>query len=804
MRTYGRANLILAAQRRYDHIVLVNGEDVTDMFQKFSMKEDVDAGTASGTLVMRREATGKPSLSPLMGNLTFNPFSPIEVKSALSLPGTTPNPEHYITVFSGLIDDPEFGGIASKLEVNCRDLGARLADTLIIEERKYGSLLGIPIEDVLSEMAVDNGFDDLEIRIIGDTQGWSLQPFTQKAGVSLWEAMRALVIQMGWDFRYWWHEDGFFPTLRKPIRTVTTPDRVIGQSYFDLSSVRLNGTDVRNWGKLPYKDRASGQIRYVTAQDNGSIAAFQKRAFGLPLQLNVDTQAEAQQMIDAAVADMATPYVEQNARLPYMPDLQLGDALEFTGDGKAYADDMTFGVGAFGHEISFDSNKAYTVPELRGRPVGAYMRWLSLTRAAADATVADLGPAPTIGPLLGEAFCEEGETKDGGCWLPVRLDKGTMTLRVFSNTGKTTPLEQPEIDNIRANYTIQRQEGDIWSADVVDTILFFATTPQFYRRTYSQATGMDTRVGLPVTHEARAFDGFEATMGKVTTFAVSRSGSKNTLTWVAEPCTSPYDVELIIWRNGLPLARIPWAASGAFEDPGLPADRDYTYQIQSFTTDNIQSARSGPRASVSRGSPGTGGPSAPPPAGTLAPPEVTADVLAGDRVRVTMIPTDGRTTEIELWRKVGSAPFFSHGTFPVIANAGPILEDVDTFLGLTVLYKAIAKAEGFTDSAFGPIASVTPTAPAPPPVTTATPGVDAGSPYIDVEGTAGNPAATIRIYKAPPNGSFSLLAIVDSGEVYRDSAVMSTRTYTYYTTAQLTGQPESAPSASVNATAPSV
>ena len=621
MRTIDPADLALlqSGVRSLRHKAEVQDEagtwiDVTPFFRSFSWTENRDAEAASGTARLRREAMiggVLTSLAPLVtssynevgGSYSplLNPFRGWRFSSAVGAAGAVPDAGDLVVVFQGVIDDPSWGGRQSVIELGVRDLAAPLQDALIEEERVYGSEAGTPIEDVLQAILDDNGFSALTVQVLGDTEGWSLRPYTQARGVSPWAACRALALQMGWDFRYWWHSDGTYaPTLLEPSRDTSSPTITFTQAQFtDLPKLRLNGTDVRNAGELRYFDTAAGGIQVVTAEDAGSIAAYGRRPFGMEESAasNIDTEEEAQQFIDAAVADMATPYVEQDARHPYLWPLQLGDVLAYPAVATHYTDAQAFGLVGIRHEVTTEA--AWSVPVLRGRPVGAYQRWLALLRKQALTRYS--GPSPLISPPLADGNVDGGTSLDGGAiWYDIEFEERTDAVEAYTATGPTAPLDAPPRENNWKSHDIRRPEKAAanWS-----TLIRQVTHVGYARRTQFQPYGFleenTRRVGRTITREGVAATGFSATMGAVTV-TVERDVTSSVLSFTADACSSPYDVYLLIWRDGVNIARIPWAASGTYTDEDVPSNEAPVYAMQSWTTDGTAYARSGALSNVRR------------------------------------------------------------------------------------------------------------------------------------------------------------------------------------------------------------
>ena len=792
--------------------------DVTPHLRRMTWEENRDAGSATGQLTLRRDfasAGGLVSLAPLVQSPPlFNPFGMLRLSVAVHAPTAAPGP--LVEVFRGTLDDPEWGGRESKMTVGFRDLAAALQDTIIRVERTYGSNAGVPILTVIQQILNDNGFTaakygaDFAAAVIGNTEGWSLRPYKQARGVSVWDAIRALALQMGWDFRMWRHPDGAVrPTLLKPVRDVDTPDfaPTLAQ-FFDIASIKLNGADVRTGGELRYRDAAAGKVLSIFHEDVGAREAFGPRWFGLNEEAatNIDTEAEARQFLEAAVADLSTPYVEGNAVLPFLPWMQLGDVIQFPVVPELWDASPAFGVTGFRHELVVEAGrvKATTTPVLRGRPVGAYARWLALIRLNAITAEAAGKPAPIIGPLLGEASVENGDAVDGGVWLLFTMDKHTDALELFVAWHESSPnVGTVPLDDAHRAYIVRRMEGKIGSAPDWSSIAFLATNVDFYKRVRTRPVGYEQQTGDTVTLQARAVDGFEATLGLVTTVEVARVGADNVVTWEAEASESPFALFLIVYRNGFPLTLIPWSAQGEFVDEDVPGNVTYEYELQAFTHDGVKFCRSGPLKSKIRQ--GTGAPpTGPIPPTSETPPPGTPATAAGvpylavsqsrtpdgrDAIRVEATPRYAVPTTITVQRRTGAGAFADLFALGSQGSGSIVYVDDGVTSGTTYDYRARATVAGLTDSAWTATESATAAGAPDAPVVGAVGTYNGdGEPIIEVPYEVAPGTEVIRIFKASQSGSFASIYYGQPTGLHIDTGTLPGRTSRFYAVAYVAGR----------------
>lgn len=242
---------------------------------------------------------------------------------------------------------------------------------------------------------------------------WNIAPAYQQKRVSCWQAIRALVNQLGWQLldRYDSGASAWKLTLIEPDRTKTSPDftwypdttdstGAAVPSILEIPSWRTGAEDVRNVIDLTYPDPADldpagkPKRKTVRSRDTTSIDANEWRWMGLAEQAasQITTSTEGQRMVDALKADMKDPLATHDVVCPLFWAAELGDLYRFKGNGYSYTADQDLAVAAIQHEQG-ESGAATTRLTCRGKPSAGFERWRSL-----GYDVSALRPATYNGP----------------------------------------------------------------------------------------------------------------------------------------------------------------------------------------------------------------------------------------------------------------------------------------------------------------------------------------------------------------------------------------------------------------------
>lgn len=403
----GPQRTILAGSfSHYIRVEVQNGSgswvDISSYVTNAVVSADIDNPVQRLSLSLVR-GFGTSSLAPLsttslLNRNNVNAYSPLldinrGIRVSVSVVALGSGPSTYTTIFQGLIDSSDPG--PEIMSVEARDSFAPLLDTIIEVERSYGSASpGTPVETVIQSIINDNILvNPPALSTPGGPPGWNLQPYLQQSGISVMEAIRNLALQIGWDLRGKWIGSNYLLSLFTPPSAVVQTT-FSASEYLEISSLRLNGDDVRNFIEVAYVDSTSGQVQIATAVDNSSILKYGRRYMKITeaAASNIDTPAEAQAMADAALLALSSPGSEQAVETFLYWPVELGDYYGFPSNNVHFNSQQNAAVVAFRHELS--ATQVRTSLDLRGLPSGAYNEWIRLSEKEVppDAGVVDNVP----------------------------------------------------------------------------------------------------------------------------------------------------------------------------------------------------------------------------------------------------------------------------------------------------------------------------------------------------------------------------------------------------------------------------
>lgn len=544
----------------------------------------IDQPVMTGTVTMKREHRTL-SLAPLVAtsplNLIGALYAPlldvgrsIRISTAVTLPGVAPLTGDWKEVFLGVITDIDFS--SDPMSLTIADLGSVLLDTQIELAQTYGDAGGIPVETVMQSILDDNVGAGIITLYTPVSPTWNILPYEQATG-GLLDALRALAIQIGWDVRYMYDASNVFRlTFFNPDRAKTTADATIGPSeYLSVQRLSISNADVRNVVKVNYQDKVSLNIGSAIASDSGSILEFQRRymEIGEGSSSNIDTQAEAQAMADAAVSDLSQPLADQVIEQFYFWPVAVGDLLGYTANGVHYTDDQKFGVIAYTHTLALNTHR--TSIAVRGHVAGAYRQWL-LTRNGLFSGQISTGPAPLIFALQGEVQAYDDPRRDGMIYQQVRFDKASKFIDLYAHESVTPNVPMPDFANNRNAYRLQRQDGDQWNTDTLEMIVAIATRASYYRRVIGVGISAAGELGPYAVHEIQAIDVGTGPSAAPSALALTPAAFSNRLTWTVGDATAHH----ILFRNGFGKVLDPGVA--AFLDNNIQVDIAHTYSICAF------------------------------------------------------------------------------------------------------------------------------------------------------------------------------------------------------------------------------
>lgn len=301
-----------------------------------------------------------------------------------------------------------------------------LASTLLLNGRLVAD---IPIDLTLSGA------------LIGAGASLPLTPVLEIDPQKLLEAVRDAADRIGWQLRPRWNEtDGEFQlAFYEPPSTKTTVDWYLPQNrYIAMPSVREDITDIRNAIRVSYVPSGNawatatvysagthvqhgsgtyratsahtssastepgvgatwatvwvvaGRVQWPTSglptpslQDAASIARFGFRFMELVYDEHdaVRTAAQAQEVAEIALADLAWPLVDLEVQVMHNWAIDIDDRITLQANNVHFSTDQTLAVVAYEHTMLPTTER--TRLRLRGKPVGGVERWHLIERASA-------------------------------------------------------------------------------------------------------------------------------------------------------------------------------------------------------------------------------------------------------------------------------------------------------------------------------------------------------------------------------------------------------------------------------------
>lgn len=276
---------------------------------------------------------------------------------------------------------------------------------------------GYSVESVMQAILNDNGLSSLTLAT-PVSPGWQILAYKQDR-TSVFEALRTLALQIGWDLRMKWDSgtSAFKLTFYDPNRSKTTPDYTFdSDDYESLSEVSVNKQEIRNVVQVVYFNRSAlaplGQSKrtVLTVSDSASITKYGRLFMEIPEEStsNIDTSTEATTLANAALADLKEPTVGHSAELAFgFPYAELNDLYRFTANGRHYSSNQDLACVGITHEVSEGIMR--TSIACRGKPTAGASLWTNAgvkpigqgTIHSTDILATESGITSSSSPIIG-------------------------------------------------------------------------------------------------------------------------------------------------------------------------------------------------------------------------------------------------------------------------------------------------------------------------------------------------------------------------------------------------------------------
>lgn len=445
--------------------------DLADLYdvnfvKGFEDSDDVDADGATGRLTLRRRHAHL-SLAPFVGTSRPNAADPdgqlldlgrrIKLEEAYLPHGASRAAiadVHWQLVFDGyarvISDDGEtltltLSGRERALQVAwCQPNRAPNPD----EDFRYASS-ATPIETVLTQILTDHaptsiggtvegyaGGDDFTLWVPtspsfvvdnSETTSGGSAGFTIPSSKPVFQACTDLVdATIAWFFRFAFDEtrQEFRLALLDPGRAKvwTATDRTLTASTIKRwRKLEVNDDAIRNDVELEYgdstvaKDNVGVNKRLmVRVEDAASVGRWWRRycRVGLSSTGQLNTSAQATDLANRMLSDLASPVAEAEIDVPPRRDIGVGDMIRVVGEGRRHSVGANIDFAVVGVRNTRRRSERVTVLTVRrAKPAGRVRRWLEMVQQrginrARGLTPPPTPPAPTLTAIAGGIWVE--------------------------------------------------------------------------------------------------------------------------------------------------------------------------------------------------------------------------------------------------------------------------------------------------------------------------------------------------------------------------------------------------------------
>jgi len=406
-----------------------------------TIRESLDSPSATATVTLSRTeggltiAPGVSGSAANSGGAFLDVGRELYVETACVAAGVSAVAGDWRRVFWGRVDRLDTGD-RERIVLECRDLSGAIMDRFLEAPLSVGSASpGTAVETVMQAVLDAPTSPSLGVTLATPVSpAFGVYPAQTLDAVSVGATLRRFAGQIGWDVRYRW-TGATTNELRlfQPDRAKTTPDLTIGPGeYLSVKSWSAALEDVRNVVTVQYRSATGALQPTVLWSNSASITAYGRRAMRLGGDTTdlIKTQAQAEALADAVLADLALPTATHQIETLYLWPVEVGDLWRFSANAVHYDGNQDYAVVAIEHELTQTTHR--TRVTARGKPAARYYGWLreGLTAAAIiAAAITNAAPGGNV------TQAEITYSSSGG------------TLTVLKNGTAVTPGTSPWVVN---------------------------------------------------------------------------------------------------------------------------------------------------------------------------------------------------------------------------------------------------------------------------------------------------------------------------------------------------------------------
>lgn len=254
--------------------------------------------------------------------------------------------------------------------------------------QEQATYLGTPAEVLLQSLLDDNlGAGEVTL-YCPVSPAWYIRDYNQKKQ-SLWDALRTITDQIGWDLRYVWNSDtsAFELTFFEVDRSAGGIYELGPDKYREITTCDQDLESVRNVVVVKYYDRATLDAQgnptpaTVTRNDSASEVAYGRRWMEVAEDSTsqIDTSTEANVLAAAILSDLKDPYVTLTTQVEHLSFLNLHDVVTVLRDGLHLGGDPDLAIIGIRHTFGPDLDSGgMTEFTFYGRPITGRSKWHGL------------------------------------------------------------------------------------------------------------------------------------------------------------------------------------------------------------------------------------------------------------------------------------------------------------------------------------------------------------------------------------------------------------------------------------------
>lgn len=344
----------------------------SDWIKSATVRVSADQIATTATIRLQRETEGRTILPSIDSLVALEQGREVRLTLRADERGEPTNDP--VTIFQGWIDDWEGGGEDNTLTLEARDLGGRLSDAQVLEDRTYAGTL-----DVIVQRALTEWFGGEEIVVDGEYTA-PIGPMQVRPGPIL-TALDDALTREGAELRIGFVDDEPRVILFRPETPSLPADTYSIDDYMEVPQFGASGLGIKDRIVVRWRD-VTGALNFTTAETSEPLLGTYR-----PETIDESGNGAINNATDAAA--YASNALRALARVPLGKQVvgaldwrvEIGDRLRFAPNFTHYLTDFDAVVVGVQHEFGEQDR---TVLTLDGEYVGGISRWRERVRRSRE------------------------------------------------------------------------------------------------------------------------------------------------------------------------------------------------------------------------------------------------------------------------------------------------------------------------------------------------------------------------------------------------------------------------------------